>query len=133
MKYMIIARVNGIEYLTKVDAESALQAEHIALDRGVYAAGQYGCDACMAYDAKSMKTDCFIGASLWAEPISLEGLMDKIDQNNRRLQEKASRAQLIKDIKAAIKLQQEAVDAANRQLLEMQTALAEANRLYAAS
>lgn len=115
-KFYIIARVNGTEYLTKIEAETACQAEHIALDRGIYNAGEYGCDACMAYDAKAMKTDTFIGAAMWAEPISVDGLMQKIDENNARLTAKAARLESIRVKEAAIKAAEESIKSLREQI-----------------
>lgn len=125
-KFFVVARVNGAEYLSKVEAESASQAEHIVLDRGIYGACEYGCDACMAYDAKAMKTDCFIGAAMFAEPVSIDVLMQKIDENNERITKKAKIMKAMEEkrkaIKEAMKLIEEAksyLETAQQELKEL--------------
>lgn len=87
-KYMIIAKVGKEEYLSKVNADSELEAEHMILDRGIAGRHEYAVDACMAYDARLMKTDTFIGAALFAEPISIDDLMVLIDDRNAEITRK---------------------------------------------
>lgn len=85
-KFMIIAKVNGIDYLTKVEAETAAVAEHKILDLSYCGKHDYGVTACMAYDADAMKTDTFICNAIHAEPVSVEALVTIIDKRNRRIQ-----------------------------------------------
>lgn len=84
-QFMIIAKVNGIEYLTKVEAETAAGAEHKILDLSYCGKRGYGVTACMAYDADAMKTDTFICNAIRAELVSVEALIVIIDKRNREL------------------------------------------------
>lgn len=85
--YMIIAKVNGIDYLTKVIANSAGGAEHAILDQSYCGRHTYGVTACTAFDVESMKTDCFIFSALEATPIDLERLMQIIEERNVEIRE----------------------------------------------
>ena len=85
MKYIVIARVADKDYLTKVEAESLLGAEHAILDKAVCTKFGYGVDAAMAYDSKTMKTDCFVGSAMSAEPIGYLDLLDIIERHNENL------------------------------------------------
>ena len=40
--FYIIARVDGMDYLTKVSAETALSAEHMILDAGICGKHEFG-------------------------------------------------------------------------------------------
>lgn len=85
-KYMVIARVNGVDYLTRVKANSNLQAEHIILDEGICGRHEYGVEACTAYNSVDMKTDFFIASALNADRmVDLNTLFDIIDKNNDRI------------------------------------------------
>ena len=124
-KFYIIARVNGKEYMTKVLADSANQAEHMALDRGIRGVHEYGCDACMAYDAEMMKTDTFIGAALWAEPVSVNDLMEIIDVNNERIMKRDAAEHRKNEIhKEILKLKSQLADL-GKEYDEMRKILAE--------
>lgn len=103
MKYIVIATVNKRDYLTRVEAESLLSAEHMILDRGICTSIGYGVDAAMAYDSKSMKTDCFIGAALAAEPIDYYKLIDVIEIHNECVREKAAAHDRIIEIEKQMK------------------------------
>ena len=65
-KFMVRLEIDG----------SALAAEHFFLDsfKGVWGA--------MAYDQKTMKTDCFIGAMMHDELTTVEALTSKLDEYN---------------------------------------------------
>lgn len=124
--FYVVARVNGVEYLTKASAESACMAEHMFLDAGICGKHEYGCDACMAYDANAMKTDAFIGAALHSEPISMYELMMKIEENNNRIKAKdAAEEEYIN--------QQKRVSEIKKQLEEAENALIAARRAFAAA
>ena len=125
-RFYIIARVKGIEYITKVSASSACMAEHMALDAGICGKHEYGCDACMAYDAEAMKTDAFIGAALYAEPVSIEELIQRIEQNNSRIRAKDAAEEEYND-------QQKRVAEIKKQLEEAEKALAAARKAFAAA
>lgn len=103
MKFIVIARVADKEYLTKVEAETLLAAEHLILNEGVCTRFGYGVDGAMAFDAKSMKTDTFIGSALSAEPISHLDLADIIHRRNEILKEKTEAADRIEKIEKQMK------------------------------
>lgn len=85
-KYMVIARVNGVDYLTRIEADSNIQAEHLILDEGICGRHDYGVSACTAYNSVDMKTDYFISAALNADRmVDLDTLFDIIDKNNDRI------------------------------------------------
>lgn len=125
-RFYIIARVKGVQYITKVSADTACMAEHMALDAGICGKHEYGCDACMAYDEKAMKTDTFIGAALCAEPVSLNELMQKIEQNNSRIKAKDAAEE-------EYNIQQKRVDEIKKQLDEAEKALIAARMAFAAA
>lgn len=95
MTYMIIVKVAGRDYLTNVEADSASAAEHMILDHAICGKHEYGVDAAQAFDAKMMKTDCFIGCAMSAEPIGYLALCDIIDRNNARIQKNDAAEELI--------------------------------------
>lgn len=101
--YMIIARVNGIDYLTKVQAETAGGAEHKILDEGYFWHHEYSVEACMAFDAKAMKTDTFIYSAISATPIGLEALILTIQIRNKQLQKLDEAARRIREIDKQLK------------------------------
>lgn len=124
--FYIIARVKEMDYLTKVSAETALSAEHMILDAGICGKHEFGCDACMAYDANAMKTDAFIGAALYAEPVSLCELMEKIEENNDRIKAKD-------DAENAYILKQKMVEEIRRQMEIAEKELIEAKKAFEAA
>ena len=124
--FYIIARVKEMDYLTKVSAETALSAEHMILDAGICGKHEFGCDACMAYDANAMKTDAFIGAALHAEPVSLCELMEKIEKNNDRIKAKD-------DAENAYILKQKMVEEIRRQMEIAEKELIEAKKAFEAA
>lgn len=124
--FYIIARVAGKDYLSKVSAETELSAEHMILDAGICGKHEYGCDACMAYDANTMKTDAFIGAALHAEPVSLCELMEKIEKNNARIKAKD-------DAENAYILKQKMVEEIRRQMEIAEKELIEAKKAFEAA
>lgn len=88
MTYMVIAYADGTSYLTRVTADSAMQAEHVILDAGV--CGQYGdyaVTSAHAFDRETMRTDTFIGEALDALPVSLEALDEIIEARNEAIRE----------------------------------------------
>jgi len=103
MKYIVIARVANKEYLTKVEAQSLLSAEHLILDQGICTKFGYGVDGACAYDNKTMKTDCFIGSALSAEPIGYLDLVDIIRRHNENLKEKVAAHDRIIEIEKQMK------------------------------
>lgn len=121
--FYIIAKVNANEYLTKVQADSAYEAEHMFLDRGVCGIHEYGCEACMAYDAKAMKTDAFIGAAMWAWPVSVADLMKAIDTNNERIIKKDAAEEEIRKAEKAIRMLQAQIEEQQKRIEEARAAL----------
>ena len=114
MKYYVIARVNDIDYLTKVDAESHYEAEHLILDLGVCGMHTYGVTACMAYGRKEMKSECFINNAIDAQPIDLENLKQFIADRNAEILEKDAAERRIKEIEKSIKQLQDELEEAKR-------------------
>lgn len=116
MKYMIIAEVNGKDYLTKVIAESAGNAEHMILDLSICGKHTYGVTACMAFDSELMKTDTFVYSAIDAEPISFEALKEIIDKRNAEIKRKDEAEDAIEAIKKQMKDLQERLEL-NRAIL----------------
>lgn len=86
--YIVIATVNSIDYLTKIEAESLIAAEHAILNLNIYNKHAYGVTACTAYSALEMKTDKFIGHALSANPVSFDQLKEIIKKRNAEILEK---------------------------------------------
>ena len=84
-RYMVIATINGKDFMCSVDATSAYAAEHMILDLGICGKHKYGVEACMAYDAEAAKTDTFIGAMLSANTVSWAEIVDIIDERNAEI------------------------------------------------
>lgn len=100
--FMVIATVGGVDYLTKVRANASAGAEHVVLDKGICSRYGYGVTACMAFDAKAMKTDAFIGAALGAQPIAFDDLCKIIDSVNTKLAAKDAAESRLKEIEKQI-------------------------------
>ena len=116
--FMVIANVNGVEYLTKVSAESEGGAEHKILDLSICGKHTYGVEACMAYSTDTMKTDTFIYSAIAATQIKYEALITVIEQRNEEIKRKdAAEAKI-----AAIE----------NQMKELQKELAEAKAILSA-
>lgn len=124
--FYIIAKVWKAQYITKISAESAYQAEHMILDQAICGRHEYGCDACMAYDIKMMKTDTFIANALAAEPVSLYELMMKIEKNNARIKAKDAAEAEIED-------KRKLVEKLKEQMAEAEKALIEARKAFEAA
>lgn len=88
MIYMVIAKVDGTDYLTKVEANTLLGAEHAILDEGICTRFGYGVDGAQAFGPAEMKTECFAGRALSAEPIQGEALTEIIRNHNSELKRK---------------------------------------------
>ena len=101
--YMIIAKVKGADYLTKIKAASESAAEHQILEMGVAGKHTYGVTACMAYDDKAMQTDCFIYSALQAIPVSMNELCEIIRQHNDSIREKDAAEDRIIEIEKQIR------------------------------
>ena len=101
--FMIIANVNGIDYLTKVQATSNSMAEHTVLDLSYCGRHDYGVTACMAYDAAAMRTDCFIMNALAATPVDFEKLTQIIEARNAEIREHDEAEKRVKQIEKQMK------------------------------
>lgn len=101
MTYMVIAYVDGTSYLTRVTADSAMQAEHIILDAGVCGRyDDYTVNSAHAFDRETMRTDTFIGEALGALPIGLEDLDEIIETRNAAIREQdKARATIAREMK----------------------------------
>lgn len=101
--YMIIATVNGIDYLTKLNAESESSAEHAVLNLSICGKHTYGVTACMAYDDKAMKYDTFIYSALQAKAVSFDELKELIEKRNAEIREKDAAEERIAQIEKQMK------------------------------
>lgn len=101
--YMIIATVNGIDYLTKLNAESESSAEHAVLNLSICGKHTYGVTACMAYDDNAMKYDTFIYSALSAKAVSFDELKEIIDKRNKEIAEKDAAEERIRHIEKQMK------------------------------
>ena len=115
--YMIIATVNGVDYLTRVNAESESGAEHTILDLSVCGKHDYRVTASMAYDDKAMKTDTFIYNALNALPIGFNALTALIEKRNPKILEKDAAEERIRAIE--------------KQMVDLQKQLDEAKTILA--
>ena len=95
MKYMVISKVDGQEYLTSIEAHSAYLAEHMILDKGIIGVHEYGVDDAQAFDAKAMKTDFFISATSHAISIDKKALFEIIERHNESIRETLKRRKIV--------------------------------------
>ena len=114
--YMVIAQVNGRDFLTKVQANSLMGAEHIILDRGVCGKHTYGVTACTAYDESTMKYDTFYMNALNANPIDLGMLVEIIEKRNAEIIAKDEAEKRIEEIEKQMKQLQDELKA-NKKVL----------------
>ena len=101
--YFVIAQVNGKDFLTKVQANSILDAERLILDKSVCGIHTYGVTACTAYDESTMKYETFYMNALKAELIGFEMLVDIIEKRNAEIIAKDKAEKRIKEIEKQIK------------------------------
>lgn len=87
-RYMVVAHMADKAYLTAVEADSALQAEHRIIDLGVCGRYEHAVLGAHAFDAESMRTDTFVGLALRAQPITLEALTSIVEARNHRIRVK---------------------------------------------
>lgn len=110
--FMVIARVNDIDYLVKVNADSESAAEHTILDRSYCGRHDYGVTACMAYGEKAMKTDTFIVNALNANPVGFAELTEIIDARNVTIRTRDEAERRVEEIKAQMeRLEKELAEA----------------------
>lgn len=86
--YMVIAKVNEVDYLVRVQATSTLIAEHAVLDLGVCGRHDYGVSGAQAFGAEEMKTDTFIYLALNALTISFSRLEKVIEEHNEEIRKR---------------------------------------------
>ena len=103
MTYMVIAKVNEIDYLTSVDSETAYGAEHKVLDLSICGKHTYGVTNCMAYDVEDMKYDTFRYNAITAKPVSFEALSEIIEERNAEIREKDEAEERIRQIEQQMK------------------------------
>ncbi len=115
--YMIIARIKGVDYLTKVEAESEMSAEHKILGLGICGKHEYGVECCMAYDYDMMSTETFRSHALNSEPISLEALTAKIEVRNKEIKKRDNAEKEIERIQKQIKELEKQLEE-NKKILE---------------
>lgn len=101
--YMVIAKVNGVDYLTKVTGDSEINAEHKILDMGVCNKYGYGVEACIAYDYEAMETVTFRSHALNAEIISLAEFANIVSKRNIELRKREDAEKEITRIEKEIK------------------------------
>lgn len=117
-RYIVIAGINGKDYMVNVPATSLLNAEHIVMDRGICGRHEYTVEGCMAFGIKEMKTDCFIGMALNAKTVSLTELFEIIEKRNAQIKEKDKTEDRIKEIE--------------KQMAQLTAELEEAKKILAA-
>ena len=103
MTYIVMAKVNGIDYLTSVTAETALGAEHKVLDLGICGRHTYGVTGCTAYDINDMKYDSFRYHAILSNPVSLEELTSIIEKHNAEIRERDEAEERIRQIEQQMK------------------------------
>ena len=101
--YMIIVTVNGVDYLTKVNAESESSVEHAVLNLSVCGKHTYGVTACMAYDTNAMKYDTFVYHAIGANPVSFDALKEIIEKRNAEIREKDMAEEAVRTIEKQMK------------------------------
>lgn len=100
---MVIARVAGRDYLTKVAASSLAGAEHEILDMGyVGKGGVRAVEASQAFGIKEMKTDYFAYNALDATPIYFEDLKKVIWDRNEAIKNAERAVVRIAEIEEAL-------------------------------
>ena len=100
--HMVIARIKGVDYLTKVEAESEYSAEHKILDVGICGKHNYSVECCMAYDYDMMSTETFRAHALNCLPISIEELTRVILERNAEIKKKDNAERRITEIEKQI-------------------------------
>lgn len=108
--YMMIVEVNGVNYLTRINAESESNAEHTILDLSVCGKHEYSVTACMAFDDKAMKTDTFIYNAINALPTRFNTLVDLIEKRNAEILEKDAAEEKLRAIEKQMKDLQKELD-----------------------
>ena len=101
--YMVIAKVEDVYYMTKVEAISEISAEHKILNLGICGKREYSVEGITAYDYKAMRTETFISNALMSKPISLDALKVKIEARNAEIRKRDNAEKEIERIQKQIK------------------------------
>lgn len=115
-RYMVIVRIGGNSYMTKVQAESLCSAEHQILDMGICGRHEYGVNGAQAFGADEMKTDHFVYTALGAEPISMDEIETIISERNARIKAQDEAEDRIREIEKQMKKLAEELEAAKKVL-----------------
>lgn len=107
MNYMVIAKVNGTDYLTKVEADTLYDAEHVILDEAVTTRFGYGVDGAQAFCWQEMQTECFASMVLHAEPIGYGHLVEIIQDRNNKLKHMCKAFERAEEIKKKVRALEE--------------------------
>lgn len=96
-KFFVICTVNSIKYLTNVEAESNLSAEHKILDLGICGKHEYGVTDAQAFTKNETKLNFFSDAIQNCECISYDELVQIIETVNDTIRKKDRIEKLIID------------------------------------
>ena len=118
MNIIVIAKVHGISYLTKVYEVSLIAAEHMILDMGICGRHTNGVEGCIAFDSDGMKTDTFIGEVLHSTPVELERLKEIIAKRNEEIMKKDVAETKVAELEKAIERMTEELEEYHRILAE---------------
>lgn len=118
MKYAVITKINKVDYLVIVEAESNSGAEHIILDKGVCTSCEYSVEASQAFDKKDMKTEFFISWALECKTVSLEEINIIITKRNDEITARENARKEIRRIEKEMKALTEALESAKKVLAE---------------
>lgn len=83
--YFVFVEIDKIDYVVKLEAKSAINAEHKILDLGI--CNSYGCTitGATAFHKKEIKNDYFINCLSISEFISINELSNIISDKNEKL------------------------------------------------
>ena len=117
-QYIIITIVgakNEIQYTTKVNARSALQAEHMVLDEAYVGKHESTVKMCQAFDADGAASEDFIRALMRSEMVSVQELFAIIKDANEEMRQRDNA--------------EETVARCERQIAQLQKQIEEAKRV----
>lgn len=100
--FLVCFGCNGHDYITHVSALSLVASEHVILDMGVCGKHFYSVDYAQAFDADSIKTDCFVGMALSASTVSLKEAYVIITNYNEVIRCQDARENRIAELTAKI-------------------------------
>lgn len=85
--YLVITKVDGKEYITKVEATSMLDAEMSVRLLGQAVGDTHSVDTAFAYDMDLMKAPIFIKRALRCETVSMKELQCIIEKRTMDIME----------------------------------------------